>query len=244
MICILKKTASIVFTTWLTLHLGWSQVDTNLSQYSKKPRQSEANFSTDLFLFQSTAFQLKKGEGRYKNVLLGFNTLNYGVTNRLSVGAGTEILSLALFFSNEGFRPRNLPISFNIKYGFSIAPQLKLAFGAKYLGLFFSREVLTYGVMSYGNAQHNLSIGGGTLFRFNNPQGSLLTIGGNTRIYKSFGLLTETWVRNKQVYSINGFRIHDKKSTFDLGLLYNNTSQIRESSQSIWIPIAGINILF
>ena len=46
------------------------------------------------YLFSPSAFNLKKGDGSYQNIYGTLNSVNFGLTDHFTLGAGTELLSL------------------------------------------------------------------------------------------------------------------------------------------------------
>jgi hypothetical protein len=88
-----------------------TDVDENLNSKSNSKTDDEfidewekfTNKSTDYgdlytgnYFFSGSAIQLPKNEGYYKATYLLFHTVNYSLTDYLSIGAGTEFFTMAL----------------------------------------------------------------------------------------------------------------------------------------------------
>lgn len=169
---------------------------------------------TRYFIGQS-AYTLDKGEGYYQNIYGLINLVSYGITDRFSVLAGTEIVSL---FSGS-------PILFtNLKYGVPISNKLQGAISFSYLtsGGDLSGD-LNLGslnaLLTYGNKEHNVTFGTGYALangEINNT--GLLTIGGMTRLSRRLAFITENYILTSESEALisGGLRYIGKKLTLDL----------------------------
>lgn len=169
---------------------------------------------TRYFIGQS-AFNLNKGEGYYQNIYGLINIVGYGITDRFSAIAGTEIISLF----------NGAPILFtNLKYGFPIAKNLRGAASFSYLtsGGDLSGE-LNLGslnaLLTYGNQEHNVTFGTGYALadgEIDNTE--LLTIGGMTRLTNRLAFITENYLLLSEDEALlsGGLRYIAKKITVDL----------------------------
>jgi len=170
------------------------------------------------YFFSPSAEPLEKGEGYYQNVWLSINSVNYGITNNLTIGGGIEFVSTAL----------GEPIWFlNPKIGIPIAKDLHIGGGVLLAGL-GGNDVngMAYGVFTYGNSDASASIGIGKGFR---GDGISTVASGTLRLNNSLALLTENYFLPLNIESsgineyigIHGIRILSKKNTFDVGALVN-----------------------
>jgi hypothetical protein len=115
--------------------------------------------ATDAFqniLGPANGFNLKKGNFYYQNFLLSINALHYGINDRLSMGAGVDVISS--LYSDDGLSFFFLP-----KYTFPIHEQLHAGLSALWLRLpdsggFISHQVY-FGSVSYGTARDQISAG-------------------------------------------------------------------------------------
>ncbi|OEK05773.1 hypothetical protein [Roseivirga misakiensis] len=169
---------------------------------------------TRYFIGQS-AYNLEKGEGYYQNIYGLVNLVSFGITDRFSVLAGTEIISL--------FNGAPILLT-NLKYGFPIAKNLRAAASFTYItsGGEFAGD-LNLGslnaLLTYGNTEHNVTLGTGYALangEINNT--SILTIGGMTRLTNRLAFVSENYVlmgENDALLS-GGVRYIAKKLTVDL----------------------------
>lgn len=78
------------------------------------------------YLFASSAFTLKKGEGYYQNTWLFLNSVNIGLTNNISIGGGIEFLSTFASLGSGNFQPIFFVTS---KIGFKVTEKFHLGGG-------------------------------------------------------------------------------------------------------------------
>ena len=150
------------------------------------------------YLFGTSAFNLKKGEGYYQNTMLLLNSFNVGITDYFSIGGGIEFLSTFITLSQGYFNPI---IYFTPKVGFSVADNIHVGGGVLLANIPQFGETsntglgMLYGLGTYGNLDHNVTatIGWGSVDgnSFNKP---LITVSGMTRVAKKTALVTENWL--------------------------------------------------
>lgn len=189
------------------------------------------NPSPTQYMIGGTAFQLKGGEFLYKNTLLLVNTLSYGLTDHLTLGAGTE-----LYTTISGESVDRLPNLYfvNVKAGCSLAKNLRASAGYEFF-LFRGRMLrddsndripvisLAYSMLTYGSAANNLTLGVylPTVNWVKNLYDPAYQLGGMFRIGRSASIVAEAWMpfAQRQVL-VGGFRFFGRKSAIDLGLAY------------------------
>ena len=149
-------------------------------------------------LYGPTGYGLRKGEGYYQNFMIFVNSISYGFTDRFTLGVGFEIVSLLGAFNDVG----------NTTFpGFSIAPKWSIPIkkdkwnvgvGALALHIPGQEELFSagglYGVSTWGSIDNNFSLG----LAFGVAEGGFsarptITIAGNYRVGRRFGLVTENW---------------------------------------------------
>lgn len=144
------------------------------------------------YFFAPTALPLRKRELYYNSLYFLLHDIQYGITNRLTIGMGTTVIGLPVYFTG--------------KYSIPIQENSHLAFGdmlilGTYGTNFFGN--LAFATYTYGNSHSNFSIGGGHLY-FNpndNSRKSSSVVGNISGIYqagKYFYLLTENYLFNFQ----------------------------------------------
>jgi hypothetical protein len=176
--------------------------------------------NTMRYLLASTAMPLKKKEIAFQATYLILVSAHYGVTDRLSVGAGTDIVTQSVFFLNA-------------KYNIADNERFKFSLGANYYSL--PREFITgntserntglgliYGAGTWGNANHHLTLGAGYLYAKGYFLPPIITLSGTARFAKRFALVTENWFfivdSNLELPSLIslGLRYISKRNTIDL----------------------------
>lgn len=173
------------------------------------------------YLFSPSAFPLKKKERYYQNSCGILHTFQWGLTNNFSVGVGSDIITMLALQLNLYITP---------KISFRIAEKLHFAAGA--IGAAIIRENilagLCYSVLTYGNTENHITIGGGYgVANYNiKSKSPILNLAGSKRINRNMGLITENWIllngsKNCIVVSA-GVRNILEKSSLDISLVYNN----------------------
>ena len=115
-----------------------------------------ANPHYSRYVFGPSALPHPKGEWYWNNVLFEYNTLQYGITENLSVGMGG--LLLTTLSGNVALMP-------NFKYSFSLAKKHQAAVGT--LAFLFNfrglndqaTAALPFGIYTYGDAESNITGG-------------------------------------------------------------------------------------
>tara|TARA_R110000868_G_scaffold304437_15_gene565225 strand:- start:27036 stop:27944 length:909 start_codon:yes stop_codon:yes gene_type:complete len=170
------------------------------------------------YFFSPSGLNLKKGEGYYQNTYLLFNSVNYGLTDNISLGGGLEFIST---FTGQ-------PIYYvTPKVGFDINEKLNLGAGVLVLGVAGEGSLgITYGIATYGSRDDNLTAGLGWGFvdgDFSNKP--IITLSGMKRLKRKFSIVSENWfVPIDDSYEGlfgYGMRIFSEKLAVDIGLLNN-----------------------
>lgn len=183
------------------------------------------------YMVGGTAFQLKEGELQFNNTLLLVNSLNYGLSDHFSVGAGTELYTT--FWGESADRLPNLYFM-NAKAGCSLTRNLRLSGGyeiALFRAHLFADDSndgipsisLAYGLLTYGSATNNLTLGAylPAVNWLHNVSDPIYTLGGTFRIGRATSIVAEAWMPSDRLRVIDGgFRFFGKSSAIDLGLLY------------------------
>lgn len=162
------------------------------------------------YVIGPSAFPLKKGEGYYQNLYLFAHSFNYGITDNISIGGGTEIATL--IFAQE---PPSL-FFLTPKVGFDITPKFKAGAGVLYIHLsdFFMGESgahygIAYGLGTLGTKNNNFTLGLGWGFHsykyrafpsdeIKTDRGlsemPIITFSGMARLARRFALTSENWL--------------------------------------------------
>jgi len=203
-------------------------------------------FPTKYFFTQS-AINLQKGEGYYQNTYVFLNSVNYGITNYFSIGAGVEILSTIGSISSNTFSPTWYIAP---KLGFKVSDRFYLGGGVTFanIGGFFDNAKIGmgYGLATFGSTEHNFSIGMTNIYDIDNHDNTVLvTLAGMTRVSERLALVTENYISTSNdignsIFSY-GIRFIASKISVDLGFI-NNKDIVK--SLFLGVPYVDFNIKF
>ncbi|MDF2436032.1 MAG: hypothetical protein K0Q95_408 [Bacteroidota bacterium] len=212
------------------------------------------NPNSTRYLFAPSAFQLKKGEGYYQNIYGAGNAVNYGLSDHLTIGGGL-------------LGPVGVYV--NTKLGFKIHDMVHIGVGAIAGNALFPVNGnnlgvgLGFGVLTLGNYDHNITLGGG--YGFINSGGTtgamekpVFVANGMARVGKKFALVSENWIINVNgpglfkndehkgshydTFFSYAFRYMGENSTLDAGFL--NTPALIKEGWYVGIPYIGFVIRF
>ena len=201
--------------------------------------------------FGPTAYNFKKGQGAYSNMLLFLSQFGYGFTDHFSVTGGTEFISLLDGEAIPAF------FYFNSKFSFSINNELTLGTGA-YLffdtgsGAITDGQIILpipYVVATLGNRHlTNVSIGVGSPLVVDGKRNFIFLLSGQMRLANKISLMSENYLGGNLNIGTSGFRFMGKNLAFNVGLMYiiNNGDSFLgfQRSPIIPIPFLGLNIPF
>jgi hypothetical protein len=156
------------------------------------------NLHDSRYFFSPSAFGLAQGEGYYGHSYWMMWQAQYGITDELSIGAGTTVI---------GF-----PSTLNAKYSFNIKEDINAALGWFWVGDLFgwsggdmgSLLNMPYAVVTKGSKEHNITLG--AAYNFATPfddwrnsevepsQRLVLNAGGTFRMGRRFAFVFEAWL--------------------------------------------------
>lgn len=218
------------------------EADVNSRYWFKNPRDTR-------YLFAPSAFNLQKGEKYYQNTYIALNSIDFGITNHISLGVGLEFFSTFVSLSQGEF----MPIFYvTPKITTQIKPNWGVGAGAIYASIpdFNDGRAgigIMYGVNTFGDREHNFTIGLGFPFAvIDDVDGGLskkpvLTLSGMTRISNKMALVSENWFlpitdfeNNFRYYGFwsYGMRFIGQKISIDLAFINN-----KDIAQGIFIGI-------
>ena len=169
-------------------------------------------------LFAPTGRMMHQGEAYLTDASVFFPSVQYGVTDRFSIGVGASILPGIDFDENI--------LYFTPKLGLYQSPKLNVSVGA----LLAAGKVvsdaspvgLAYGVATVGDENQSVTAGGG--FGFANGESTslgVLMLGGSTRTTKNIALVTENYLAvsnsSASVFS-GGVRFIGERLSVDLAI--------------------------
>jgi len=221
------RAASEEALTLETRELGVVTVQrTSLRQLTNQtPEQARRGFdyvgnSTHMFL-APTARNLHKGEAEAQIINIFLGSVNYGITDNISVGLLVPVIPFvgipALAITPKVSAPLTdkLRVGVGVLYGFTT-------------GVFNSRPEsagLGYGLATYGTADTNLTLGLGYGFASGSiGRSPVAVVGANVRLSRLFTLVNETYLANFDSNGgfggLAGLRYATPRFSGSLGALY------------------------
>jgi hypothetical protein len=195
--------------------------------------------NTQRYLLSSTAMPLRKNEIALQATYFILVSVHYGISNRVSVGAGTEIFTRSTYFLNA-------------KVNLVAQPRYKFSIGANYYRLpagsittYSNDDIrnlgMLYGAGTWGNSSHHLTIGAGYMYTRGTILPPIVTVSGTARFARNFAFVTENWFFFVGSNNVDlpvllslGLRYINKRSSIDLAF-YND----HEFSLETGFPYVG-----
>lgn len=194
------------------------------------------------YFFAPNAIGLEEGRGYYQNTWVLFNNINYGLSDRFSVGVG--------FVPTVLFGVPVVPVWVLPKASFSNQDEdLHLAVGGVLGGVFGGGEStglgLIYTATTVGGHDQNLTAGIGYGYAEGSfSQAPLFNVSGVTRVSQRFYLLTENYffVTDDETTGIisAGIRYAPEGFSVDFGLF----RPLEDTGGFIGLPWLGVSIPF
>ena len=165
------------------------------------------NLHDSRYFFSPSAFGLEKGEGYFGHSYWVMWQAQYGITDELSIGAGTTLLGI--------------PGTVNAKYSFNVKADLNAALGWFWVGDLFgytdgsmsSLINMPYAVVTKGSKENNITLGAAynlaTPFeewRNSEVEPSkrlVLNAGGTFRMGRRFAFVFEAWLLDPMMMTHN-----------------------------------------
>lgn len=176
------------------------------------------NLTANHYLLFPSAYNLKQGEGYYRNIWIFFNEFNYGITDNISLGLG--VVPTFTFGIDE------TPVWFAPKISIPIQKdKLVVSVGTTLFTLFGDNSgvaAYAYGVATYGSRSQNVSFGLG----YGNDSKDwadrpLITFAGMIRTGKNHFLMTDNFIITYDDETVGllsfGGRFVGKHIVFDYG---------------------------
>lgn len=165
-------------------------IQTPVTEGAPPPRRDSAyaDEHNTRYFFAPSAYNLKKGEAYYNTIYFLIHDIQFGVNDYFSMGMGTTIIGLPLYFTPK------LSIPVGKKSALGVGDLLMLGtWGSDFLGN------LAYGTFSSGGRNGNFTVGAGYLYTNENDltgqTSSLVTnLSAMTRLSPFIFLLTENYI--------------------------------------------------
>lgn len=142
-------------------------------------------------LFAPTGRMLTRGEGYFADYYVFFPSLNYGVTDNISLGGGLSIFPSGSMKDQIYF--------FTPKVAVRKSARTNIAAGAMILRVPFDDDVPTlslfYGVGTFGSSDRSVTVGAGYgMANRNITDRPVIVLGGEYRTGRRTSLVTENWI--------------------------------------------------
>lgn len=169
------------------------------------------NEHSSRYFFGPSSNGLKQGEFYYQTTWGLLHDLQYGITDHFSIGFGAPIIPLVGYITPK--------FSFNLNDNVSASIGSINGFSA--FGPVLS---IYYGTLTFGNANNNLTIGGGVAAPTNYPT-AVLNISGMKQLSPYMYLITENYILPEyaEVFGFSGLRVVLKQkdiNCLNVGLAY------------------------
>lgn len=174
------------------------------------------NPNSTQYVFTTSAYNLEKGEGYYRNNAFLINSVNFGITDHFSLLVGTELISLSLGMPMLILSP---------KIGGALGKKVHAAVGTLMIATPDGLGGVVYETTTFGNKNNNLSLGVG--FGYDDSEiwpEPVVNISGMARASNRISLISENWIAYKALsYTIftYGVRFMGKKISADLVFINN-----------------------
>lgn len=179
--------------------------------------------NTTRYLLTNSGVPLRKKDIVIQATYVVLASVQYGVSDRVSIGGGTELFTHSTYYLNTKVNLVN-----HAKYKFSAgASYYRLP--KEFLTDVYNDDIRNLGMLTaastWGGENHHLTLGAGYIVTEGTLTPPIVTLSGTTRIGRHIGLVTENWflfVGEKQVelpvlLSL-GLRYISKRSSLDFAL--------------------------
>jgi hypothetical protein len=192
------------------------------------------------YFWAPNGYGLKSGEGYYQNIYVFYNQFSYGVSDYFSIGAGIVPLFL--------FAGASTPVWFVPKFSIPISPgKFNLGLGAMVGTVIGESEFgfgILYGTSTFGNRDHNFSLGiGWGYFAGNFVKKPLINASAITRLSARTYFISENYFIPTDdgifIFSLGG-RSLVKKISLD----YMFAVPLISGGKANLIPLLGIAVPF
>lgn len=181
--------------------------------------------NTTRYLLASTAIPLRKKEVVLQATYLFLISANYGISNRVSIGAGTDIITQSFYFLNTKVNLVNEG-NYKLSTGVHYYRFPRSFFNSSNQGI---RNIgMAYGASTWGNQNSHLTLGVGYIYAGGSFYPPLVTLSGTARFAKHFAFVSENWLflgddsqMDLPLLISLGLRYLNKRSAVDLAF-YND----------------------
>jgi len=180
------------------------------------------------YYVSQSALSLRKGEAYYQNIELFVNTFAYGITDNFTLSGGFETISIFVgefpgLYISPKYTFGNTESILNFGIGANLATyQFDEIFGS------------TYGMMTIGNTNDNLTLGVGFgFFGDNFEETPVFNVSGMTRFGQKIGMVADIFYASEETIGAITLRYMNKSFAFDLGAAFGGGSAFPLVSSTI-----------
>jgi hypothetical protein len=190
-------------------------------------------------LFFPTGIGLKKGEGNYQNLMVGLNSVQYGITDNFSIGGGLEIITLVTTGTPLALylQPK---LSYSLSNNWHVSGGVYLFASGRNFSSNSSIFTLPFANLTYGNRDNNITVG--TYISTQNGGGQLVLIGGQIRAARKLAFVGELYLADGGALITLGARFITE--TFNLNFGIFSPALIDSGADPFAIPYIGFTIPF
>ena len=184
------------------------------------------------YFFAPSAYNLKKGELYYNTVYFLLHDIQYGITDHISIGMGTTIIGMPMYFTPK------VSIPVGEKSAIAIGDMLIVGtYGTNFFGN------LAYGNFTTGGVNGNVSLGMGYLATNESDiaaktSSAVFNLSGMVKVSPLIYLLSENYVFG---IDMNQYAYDERFNEDTQEWEYLNEEFIQR--QTIWYGIAGVRIV-
>jgi hypothetical protein len=191
------------------------------------PRLRDANRTR--YLYSPSGFMLRRGEGYLSQTELALSSVSYGLTDWLTVQAGT-VIPLAVY------DPKLTPGIFAVKVGGALTPRWHLAGGFQTLVLPSDKVPIAmgflFGTATWGTEDFHVGLSAGPPFALSGTTSDLgdvlVSLSANWRAFASGALVSENWLvrvgGERQLVGSLAYRFIAERIAVDIGLVFTGVT--------------------
>ena len=179
------------------------------------------------YVLGPSGLPLEPNEFNYQNNFIIINTLNYGITNAVSVGGGFELLSAAFGHPIYYLNPRvAIPFKEDLHLGSGIlflsAPTIDIDGTSIDVSKYYDLGIV-YGSATFGSSDRNVTlIAGYGLLNSKLTNRPTISLSGVYRLTSRIALISENWLIPDYYIISYGMRLMTRRIAFDFTLINNH----------------------
>lgn len=204
-------------TVKIVLQLQAGEISVNKQEIKKTeiydPRDESSlwftNPNANRMFVMPTARMMKTGDGYYQNMYVLVSSISVGLADFLTGSVGVSMIPGIGFDNNLAFG--------SLKAGTRLMDNFHGAAGVTFLNVANEQSTFTYGMMTYGTTNQQLSVGYGAGLGDGGISGQddMFIVGGQIRVSENIAFASENWLGREQILSY-GIRFIGESVSADL----------------------------